>query len=123
MERPIRKRRSMTTQCIHGFPSSQCMSCRTCQHGQTATNCSRCRAATTARKPVAVAEQPSEDHAGFEIYYEPAVSGWRYRSEDASPSTLSYRSAFLARKAVDSLPDGATSTPEPTSKRGSKRRS
>ena len=113
----------MTTQCIHGFPASHCMSCRTCEHGQTATNCSRCRAASTARKPVAVAAQPSEDHAGFEIFYEPAVSGWRYRSEDASPSTLSYRSAFLARKAVDALPDGATSAPTPAPKRGSKRRS
>ncbi len=114
--------RSMTTQCIHGFPSSQCMSCRTCQHGQTATNCPRCRAATTARKPAALTDQPTEAHGGFEIYYEPAVSGWRYRGEDSSPSTLSYRSAFLARKAVDALPDGATSEPAAAPKRGSKRK-
>src|SRR4029079_11294641 len=46
---------------------------------------------------------PSEQHAGFEMYYEPAVTGWLYRGADAAPSHLSYRSAFLARKAVDEL--------------------
>jgi hypothetical protein len=90
------------TQCIHGFPSEHCVSCRTCEHGHPAGSCARCRTATPARKGVEpVGDQTSHDHAGYEIFYEPAVSGWRYRGADAAPSPLSYRSAFLARKAVD----------------------
>jgi hypothetical protein len=49
------------------------------------------------------ATPPSEEHAGFEIFYVPAVSGWQYRAPDSAPSRLSYRSAFLARKAVEQL--------------------
>ena len=112
----------MTTNCIHGFTTQQCTSCRTCAHGQTTGTCPRCRAAATSRKPAAVAAQPSQDHSGFEIYYEAAVSGWRYRANEAAPSPLSYRSAFLARKAVDSLADGGTATAGAPAKRASKSR-
>jgi hypothetical protein len=63
------------------------------------------------------APQPSETHAGYELYYDPAVSGWQFRSPDAEPSRESYRSAFLARKAIDALGD------EPSSGRASRRRS
>jgi len=63
------------------------------------------------------APQPSETHAGYELYYDAAVSGWQFRSPDAEPSRESYRSAFLARKAIDALDD------EPTSGRASRRRS
>ena len=93
--------------CIHGFRTEECASCRTCPHGLNASRCGRCVAATRAvsRRPRVVSTQtyPSEQHAGFEIFYEPAVTGWHYREADAAPSPLSYRSAFLARKAVDEL--------------------
>ena len=95
----------MTTtpmQCIHGFPSEHCASCRTCEHGNTTASCTRCRTTTTTRKVVApVGDHETHEHAGYEIFYETAVSGWRYRATDAAASPLSYRSAFLARKAVD----------------------
>jgi hypothetical protein len=55
---------------------------------------------------------PSEIHGDYEVYFEPAVSGWRYRTSDDAPSRLSYRSAFLARKAIDQLgsePEGKSS--------------
>jgi hypothetical protein len=109
----------MTSQCIHGFPHEQCASCRTCQHGQPATACPRCRAAVTPRTQprVSADAHPTQAHAGFEIFYEPSVSGWRYRGVDAAPSALSYRSAFLARKAVDEL---ASAPPPVRSSAGSK---
>ena len=98
---------TLTEQCIHGFRTEECASCRTCPHGLNAARCGRCVAAARAvsRRPRVVSTQtyPSEQHAGFEIYYEPAVTGWLYRGADAAPSPLSYRSAFLARKAVDEL--------------------
>ena len=79
----------MSTDCIHGFPAQQCASCRTCAHGQVTASCTRCRATTTARsRSASIAadpERPSEAHAGFEIFYEPAVTGWRYRAEGAEP--------------------------------------
>ena len=96
----------MTSSCIHGVPAEQCASCKTCLHGQAAGACVRCRSAALSRKakaaPPAVVDSPQQ-HAGYEIYFEPDVSGWRYRATDAAPSELSYRSAFLARKAVDQL--------------------
>jgi hypothetical protein len=68
----------------------------------------RCRslaAAAAHRRPgVSVRTLQSEEHAGYEIFYVPALSGWQYRAPDSAPSLLSYRSAFLARKAVDELP-------------------
>ena len=66
--------------------------------------CGRCAAATasTRRAIPAAVPQASEEYAGFEIFYDPAVSGWYYRAtEGATASSQSYRSAFLARKAVD----------------------
>jgi hypothetical protein len=97
----------MTAICIHGFRTEECASCRTCPHGLTSSRCGRCiaTAANAGRKRPAVSTvtRPSVEHGGFEIYYVPAVSGWQYRSPDAGPSPLSYRSAFLARKAVDEL--------------------
>ena len=97
----------MTSQCIHGFPNQQCAACRTCPHGVVTSGCVRCRTVAAAagrqRPTPSVATHPSEEHAGFEIFYVPAVSGWQYRGPDSAPSRLSYRSAFLARKAVDEL--------------------
>jgi hypothetical protein len=112
-----------TTQCIHGFPAEQCSSCRICAHGQMTSTCSRCRAATTSRarttKP-STEIHPSQSHAGFEIYFEPRVSGWRYRADESAPSPLSYRSAFLARKAVDELANGNGAVAEPARSGGKK---
>jgi hypothetical protein len=97
----------MTTLCIHGFRTEECASCRSCPHGLTAARCGRCatKARAVSRRTEATATQtyPSEQHAGFEIFYVPAVSGWHYRGADEAPSPLSYRSPFLARKAVDKL--------------------
>ena len=56
-------------------------------------------------------------HAGHEIFYEAAVSGWRYRAADAAASTLSYRSAFLARKAVDDHQRSGASTDGPAKRK------
>ena len=117
----------MTSQCIHGFPTEHCMSCRTCPHGQMTSACIRCRSELAARRPTRTVAQPavrpeSEEHGGYEVFYEPAVSGWRYRTPDSAPSRLSYRSAFLARKAVDQLgPDGEAPA-APSAKRKAKRK-
>jgi len=97
----------MDSRCIHGFPTQQCGACRTCPHGLTASACVRCRALASAagrqRSAPSVKTHPSEEHAGFEIFYVPALSGWQYRAPDSAPSPLSYRSAFLTRKAVDQV--------------------
>ena len=97
-------------QCIHGFTTEQCVSCRTCPHGQMTASCVRCRAAIAPRSAskAPVVEHPPEEHAGYEIFFESAVSGWRYRGADEAASPRSYRSAFLARKAVDQLAGGGT---------------
>ena len=107
---------NLSGQCIHGFPIEQCISCRTCQHGQVTTTCAKCRAPTTTRKVAldSVPVPPSEIHGDYEVYFEPAVSGWRYRADESSPSQLSYRSAFLARKAIDQI--GNEPEPKPTTK-------
>ena len=101
----------MTALCIHGFDAEQCASCHTCPHGLTASRCGRCAAASTtaARRKAkpAVETPPSVKHAGFEIFYVPEVSGWQFRGPDSTTSALSYRSIFLARKAVDEIADGA----------------
>lgn len=53
-------------------------------------------------------EHPSEERAGFEIVYVPALSGWQVRGDDGATSDESYRSIFLARKAADDLAAAAT---------------
>lgn len=56
------------------------------------------------------AEQPSEEHRGYEILYVAGQRSWHYRETPDSPlSQRSYRSAFQARRAVDQLLDA----PEP----------
>jgi hypothetical protein len=92
---------TITTQCIHGFAREQCVSCRNCEHGQTISACSKCRTPTAMRRvPDPTGDLTAHEHDGFEIFFDPAVTGWRYRDADARASRLSYRSAFLARKAV-----------------------
>ena len=109
----------MNSPCIHGLLPQQCASCRTCEHGQTASACLRCRTVLASRKtPAPVGVEPSQQHGGHEIFFEAAASGWRYRATDAAPSRESYRSAFLARKAVDQLSAVAVENPAKGAKRG-----
>jgi len=101
----------MTSACKHGFPTEQCAACRTCPHGLTAGGCGRCSAATAAATRRRVRADPAAEssslvaHEGFEIYYAPEVSGWQFRGPESVHSTQSYRSVFLARKAIDELPN------------------
>ena len=109
-----------TTQCIHDFPREQCASCRTCEHGLTTSACTRCRVPVPTRKVVEpTGDRSTQEHDGHEIFYDPSVSGWRYRAADAAASPLSYRSAFLARKAVD---DRSATGSESRTRTKSKRR-
>lgn len=101
----------MSNHCVHGFRMAECASCRTCVHGFVTSRCGQCnapsrvQAARSSRASRASRTEPTPDsiaYAGFEIFYVPDVSGWRFRAAaDAAPSALSYRSAFLARKAID----------------------
>ena len=110
-----------TTHCIHGFPTEHCVSCRTCDHGQLASACPKCRAVTTVRKvPEPTGDLSTHEHAGHEIFYDPAVSGWRYRTSDETTSPLSYRSAFLARKAVDAREQAGDEATAPARGKGRK---
>lgn len=98
----------MTPACKHGFPIEQCASCRTCPHGLAASGCGRClnaSAAASRRRMVAApsSDTASQDHQGYEIFYVPEVNGWHFRGPDVT-SAESYRSVFLARKAIDHLP-------------------
>jgi hypothetical protein len=97
---------SSSPSCFHGFPVEQCASCRTCSRGLTAGRCGRCLAESTVagRRRLASSpapEPPSEEHQGWQILYVPAVSGWQVQPPEADVMEGSYRSAFLARKAVD----------------------
>jgi len=96
----------MSDSCVHGFPTNHCASCRTCPHGLVASRCGRCAARTTAsarRKaaPAAGQQTPDEEREGWEIFYVPALTGWQVRAPQSSVMEGSYRSLFLARKAVD----------------------
>lgn len=103
----------MPSSCIHGFADGQCAACRTCPHGLTTARCGRCiaDAAAASRRPTsavrrAEAEAPvpePEERDGWEIFYDPAVSGWQVRGPEARLMPDSYRSLFLARKAVDAF--------------------
>jgi hypothetical protein len=108
----------MKAPCIHGFRTDECTACRTCPHGLVSSRCARClkSVSTPALRRATInthGENPSEEHAGFEIFYVPAVNGWRFRADESAPSVESYRSAFLARKAVDQLAAEAGRPAEP----------
>lgn len=97
----------MSGLCIHGFEAGQCAACRTCQHGLVTSRCSQCQAASTARSrsasTVDASSSQPEARNGWEIFYAPDVSGWRVRPPEAAALPDSYRSLFLARKAVDQM--------------------
>ncbi len=107
----------MSDQCVHGFRIAECASCHLCRHGLVSSRCVRCAAANAPRTRRASALETTpepQEYEGFEIFYAPDVSGWRFRAPDAAPSVLSYRSAFLARKAIDEAQ-------EPKAARGARR--
>jgi hypothetical protein len=84
-------------------------------------SCTNCRSSATRKVVEPVADQATHQHAGHEIFYEAAVSGWRYRGADAAASQLSYRSAFLARKAVDEQGHGGAAAGAPTKRKGGRK--
>jgi hypothetical protein len=92
--------------CIHGFEAGQCAACRTCPHGLIATRCGQCLAESatisSATTSAGAAREP-EARNGWEIFYAPEVSGWRVRAPEDAALPNSYRSLFLARKAVDQM--------------------
>jgi hypothetical protein len=101
----------MTAPCIHGFRTDECNACRSCPHGLVISRCGRCLKASSTpagRQALLVShdDHPSEERSGFEIFYVPALSGWQVRADDDVASDESYRSVFLARKAVDELGAG-----------------
>jgi len=52
------------------------------------------------------APQPSTNHRGHEILYVAGERSWYFRTDADSPrSAVSFRSSFLARRAIDALLD------------------
>ena len=65
------------------------------------------------------APRPSEEHRGHEILYIAGERSWYIRADaDAPLSSMSYRSQFQARRAIDSLFD----TPVPVASGKKKKR-
>ena len=63
--------------------------------------------------------RPSEQHRGHEILYVAGERSWYIRADsDAPRSAASFRSAFQARRAIDSLLD----TPTPVGSGGKKKK-
>lgn len=120
----------MTPLCLHGFRRAECSSCHDCPHGIAISRCGRCRAAAAAPSPssrrrpdpIEVQEPATETHNGFEILFAPAVSGWLYRAPDSAVSRESYRSVFLARKAIDKLGTAKAAVPVATAAKRKKKK-
>lgn len=113
----------MTDRCIHGFDAQICSSCRRCAHGLLDSRCGICTPRTAREATVMLQNdgpRPSEEHRGYEIFYAAGTRSWYYRADpDSPPSRESFRSAFMARRAIDALLDA----PEPVaSGKGKKKR-
>lgn len=103
----------VTVNCVHGFNPEHCTSCRTCRHGLITSRCARCMnpVAQRAADKILPPAEPSQEHRGHEVYFVPAQRSWYFRdSPDVLPRE-SYRSAFLAKRAIDSAVD---SPPRPS---------
>ena len=105
----------MTERCIHGFDAQHCASCRRCAHGLIESRCAECSAPTTARQAATMlandGPRPSEEHRGYGIEYAAGERSWYIRADaDAPRSTVSYRSAFQARRAIDQILDAPVAT-------------
>lgn len=112
----------MTDRCIHGFEAQTCASCRRCQHGILEARCAICAPRTARQATVQLANEaarPSETHRGYEISYVPRERSWYIRAEDETdPVKGSYRSAFLARRAIDAILDAPAPTRAGKSRKG-----
>src|SRR5687768_3421622 len=101
------KKAAMIDRCIHGFEAQHCASCRRCPHGRLENRCSQCGVPRTAREATSMlandAPRPSTEHRGHEILYVAGERSWYIRAGEAARSTASYRSAFQARRAIDTL--------------------
>ena len=49
--------------------------------------------------------RPSEQHRGHEVLYVAGERSWYTRAADSPRSTMSYRSPFQARRAIDAMLD------------------
>jgi hypothetical protein len=100
----------MPSDCVHGFNAQHCSQCRTCPHGLTTSRCNRCTSAVAIRAAAKLMPppQPSEEHRGFEIFFIPQQRSWYYRDDPDAPLPRdSYRSAFLAKAAINAALDAA----------------
>jgi hypothetical protein len=105
----------MTDQCIHGFETQTCASCRRCVHGILESRCGTCAPRTAREATLQLANEaarPSESHRGYEISYVPGERSWYIRADtDEMRSRASFRSAFQARRAIDAILDAPPPSP------------
>ena len=105
----------MTDRCKHGFEPQTCASCRRCAHGIAESRCGVCVPRTAREATLMLANdqpRPAEEHRGYEILYVAGQRSWFTRSDpDAPLSAASYRSSFLARRAIDRLVDAPAPAP------------
>jgi hypothetical protein len=105
----------MTDRCIHGFEPQTCASCRRCVHGLAESRCGVCVPRTAREATLMLANdqpRPPEEHRGYQILYVAGQRSWFTRPDpDAPLSAESYRSSFLARRAIDRMIDAPPSAP------------
>ena len=110
----------MTDRCIHGFDAQICASCRRYAHGLADARCGVCNPRTAREATLMLANdapRPSEEHRGYEILYVAGERSWYFREgAESTPSRLSFRSPFQARRAIDEMLDAVPA------KRGAARR-
>lgn len=86
----------MPPPCMHGFQPGQCASCRSADRPATVADGSKVNGSA----------DDVEERQGWEIFYVPALTGWQVRAPESQALPDSYRSLFLARKAVDRMAGG-----------------
>ena len=70
------------------------------------------------------APRPAEEHRGYALEYAAGERSWYIRADaDASRSTMSFRSAFGARRAIDAMLDAPEPAVAGNGKKGKKKRS
>jgi hypothetical protein len=116
----------MTDRCIHGFDPQHCASCRRCAHGLSGGRCAVCNPKTAREASAMLANDaplPSEEHRGYALEYAAGERSWYIRADDGgSRSTMSYRSAFSARRAIDAMLDAPPAAVAAEGKKGKKKR-
>lgn len=67
--------------------------------------------------------RPPEDHRGYRLEYAAGERSWYIRADgDAPRSTISYRSAFSARRAIDAIEDAPPRAEPKPGKKAKKQR-